>query len=162
MKIEELIKNTKEGAAKPRRHPKYEEDKLQIQCRYWWDTVFVYEIKDTFGINAVDFKERLRMLLHHSPNEAKLLGHDRDGAKRKAMGVRAGFPDFILLIPNKDYAFFAIELKSAKGRQSDKQKAYEAAVNMAGGKYQIVRSRDEFEENVRQYMASVRLHQITG
>ena len=64
-----------------RRKPSHEEDRLQITCRVWFDL----QHKD------------LSILLHHSPNEGLLVKRASDGAKRKAMGVRAGFPDFIFL-----------------------------------------------------------------
>ena len=79
---------------------------MQINCRYWFDLQY----------------PQYRLLLHHSPNEGLLVNRKADGAKRKAMGVRAGFPDFILLLPNEEYAYLAIELKTEKGVQSKEQK----------------------------------------
>lgn len=122
-----------------RRHPRYLEDKLQINCRYWFDCQYPQH----------------RLLLHHSPNEGLLMRHDRDGAKRKAMGMRPGFPDFILLVPNKVYPFLAVELKSEKGRQSEHQKEYQQALERVGGKYVIIRSLDEFMAVVNDYLALV-------
>lgn len=107
-----------------------------MSCKYWFDCQY----------------PQYRLLLHHSPNEGILMRHDRDGAKRKAMGMRAGFPDFIFLMPNSSYPFLAIELKTAKGRQSDHQKEYQQAVEMAGGKYVIIRSLDEFMEEIKSYL----------
>ena len=121
-----------------RRRPAYLEDKLQISCKYWFDCQY----------------PQYRLLLHHSPNEGILMRHDRDGAKRKAMGMRAGFPDFIFLMPNSSYPFLAIELKTAKGRQSDHQKEYQQAVEMAGGKYVIIRTLDEFMESMKDYLSN--------
>lgn len=123
--------------AKPtRKRPAYVEDKLQMQCKYWFDCQY----------------PKLKLLLHHSPNEGKLMQHDRDGAKRKAMGVRAGFPDFIFLHPNKYNSYLAIELKSAKGRQTEHQKEYQEAVERSGGKYALVRSLDEFISVMTDYI----------
>lgn len=122
--------------APTRRRPRYLEDKLQMACKYWFDCQY----------------PQYRLLLHHSPNEGLLMKHDRDGAKRKAMGMRPGFPDFIFLLPNRVYPFLALELKSEKGRQSDHQKEYQLAVEQAGGKYVIVRSLDEFIGQINAYM----------
>lgn len=119
-----------------RKRPEYVEDKLQMACKYWFDTQY----------------PKLKLLLHHSPNEGKLMKHDRDGAKRKAMGMRAGFPDFIFLHPNKEYSYLAIELKSPTGRQSDHQKEYQQAVELSGGKYVVVRSIDEFQRVMNDYI----------
>lgn len=134
MTIEEMREaaNTKPN----RKRPAYVEDKLQIACKYWFDCQY----------------PKLRLLLHHSPNEGKLMQHDRDGAKRKAMGVRAGFPDFIFLHPNKFYSYLAIELKSAKGRQTEHQKEYQQAVEESGGKYVVVRSIEEFAATINEYV----------
>jgi len=112
------------------KHRRFEEDRLQMACRYWFDVQY----------------PNFKLLLHHSPNEG-VLGSNSAGAKRKAMGVRAGFPDFILLCSDHgDYNYLSIELKTAKGKQSPAQKEYERAIyNRGGGKYVIVRSLDEFK-----------------
>ena len=119
-----------------RRRPVYLEDKLQTGCRYWFDAQY----------------PQYRILLHHSPNEGLLVKSSRDGAKRKAMGVRAGFPDFIFLLPNKEYPYLAVELKTEKGRQSDSQKEYQKVVESVGGKYVIVRSIEEFIREINSYI----------
>lgn len=122
--------------AKTRKRPTYREDRLQIDCKYWFDCQY----------------PQYRLLLHHSPNEGLLMKHDRDGAKRKAMGMRPGFPDFIFLMPNRQYPYLAMELKSEKGRQSDHQKEYQQAVENAGGRYRVIRSLDEFMREIYGYL----------
>lgn len=119
------------------RRPRYIEDRLQISCKYWFDCQY----------------PQYRLLLHHSPNEGRLMQHDRDGAKRKAMGMRPGFPDFIFLLPNREYPYLAMELKSEKGRQSEHQKEYQQALENVGGKYVIIRTLDEFMDTVEDYLA---------
>lgn len=131
----EALKELSNG--KTRRRPRYEEDKLQIRCRYWFDCQY----------------PKMKLLLHHSPNEGLLMKRDRDGAKRKAMGMRAGFPDFIFLHPNSRYNVLALELKSVKGRQSEHQKEYEQAIKEAGGKYVIIRTLDDFIKEMKEYIA---------
>lgn len=122
--------------AKTRKRPTYREDRLQMDCKYWFDCQY----------------PQYRLLLHHSPNEGLLMKHDRDGAKRKAMGMRPGFPDFVFLLPNKQYPYLAMELKSEKGRQSDHQKEYQQAVENAGGRYRVIRSLDEFMTEINGYL----------
>lgn len=122
---------------KAKRQYSHKEDDLEKSCRIWFDLQY----------------PDLKLLLHHSPNEGLLPKNEKDGAKRKAMGVRAGFPDFILLIPNKDFPFLAIELKTATGRQSESQKNYQKAVETAGGKYVICRSIDDFINEISNYMS---------
>lgn len=119
-----------------RRRSSHEEDRLQIACRTWFD---------------LQHKE-LSILLHHSPNEGLLVQRAKDGAKRKAMGVRAGFPDFIFLKPNRFYPYLAIELKTAKGKQSVHQQAYQKAIEKNGGRYCIARSLEEFIKIINDYL----------
>ncbi len=71
---------------------------------------------------------------HHSPNGEKREKHI--GAKLKAMGTSAGFPDFI--IPGfgqqngKRYPILFIELKAMDGRVSDVQQAWLDLLNRCG------------------------------
>lgn len=150
----ELMKE--QGVTRKRTH---EEDELQMACKEWWDYAYCHELAirlDLSRRSVNKLRGLLRLLLHHSPNEGELPDR-RAGAKRKRMGVRAGFPDFILLIGNAEHSTLSVELKSAKGRQSAAQKEYEEAVRLAFGKYALVRSRDQFEEVVREYMETARI-----
>lgn len=121
----------------PRRRPRHEEDDLQRAC------------VRLFGL----LWPGLAPLLHHSPNEGLLPKTARDGAKRKAMGTRAGFPDLVLLVPAGGSPYLCIELKTPAGRLSESQKAYMRAVTGAGGRYAVCRSAEEFERTVRAYLA---------
>lgn len=132
--FDELLKREQERPH--RKRSAYLEDRLQMSCKYWFDCQY----------------PELRLLMFHPCNEGKLLGRDKDGAKRKAMGVRAGVADFIFLCPNKEYPYLAIELKTEDGRQSDHQRAFQADVEKAGGRYVIVRSIEEFTETVNEYI----------
>ena len=127
MTLEEL---KQQSNAQARKRPRYLEDRFQMACKRWFDYQF----------------PGLRLLLHHSPNEGLLPSGAAAGAKRKAMGVRAGFPDFVFLKPSRDgkYPYLCIELKTATGRQSEGQKAYQEAVEMVGGCYVVCRSLEEF------------------
>lgn len=122
-----------------RRKPSHEEDRLQITCRVWFDLQH----------------KGLSILLHHSPNEGLLVKRASDGAKRKAMGVRAGFPDFIFLKSNRFYPYLAIELKTQKGKQSEHQRAYQKAIEANGGKYVVVRSLEEFMSEINEYLKNI-------
>jgi hypothetical protein len=51
--------------------------------------------------------------LHHSPNGG--FRNQREAAKLKAMGVKQGFQDLILIVRRKQYNGLAIELKKLKG-----------------------------------------------
>lgn len=73
------------------------EDSLQKSIIKYWD------------LKYPKWKKRLV----HAPNGGKR--NAIEAAKFKQMGVRAGFPDLILLIPNKFYPFCGIELKTKTG-----------------------------------------------
>lgn len=122
-----------------RRKTRHDEDALQKACVRWFDLQY----------------PKLKLLLHHSPNEGLLPGSAREGAKRKEMGVRAGFPDLVLLHPGGCWYYLCIELKTATGRQSPSQKAFEKAVSMSGGCYEIVRSLDGFIRLIRGYLRNL-------
>ncbi len=122
-----------------RRRPRHDEDTLQMACRQWFDAQH----------------SGLSLLLHHSPNEGLLVRRAADGAKRKAMGVRAGFPDFILLLPNNAAPYLCIELKTTKGKQSDSQKLYQQTVENVGGKYVVIRSLEEFITTINDYITNI-------
>lgn len=110
------------------------EQSLQILCVRWFDLQY----------------PRLRLRLHHSPNGGKR--NAIEAAKFKAMGTRAGFPDFILLVPSGDCPFLGIELKTDRGRQSQHQHEYQLEFESMGARYEIVRTIEEFISVVTEYI----------
>lgn len=116
---------------------KHLEDTLQKSVVQWFDYQY----------------PQYKLRLHHSPNGGKR--NAIEAAKFKQMGVRAGFPDLILLVPNKLYPFLGIELKTKSGRQTENQKAYQREFESIGAKYVIVRSLDDFIKIVTDYLDDV-------
>lgn len=137
MKVTEYREFVQKQPPKTKRRYRHKEDDLEKSCRKWFDLTY----------------KHLKVLLHHSPNEGLLPKSAKDGAKRKEMGVRAGFPDFILLVSNNDFPFLAIELKTEDGKQSDSQKDYQKAIETAGGRYVICRSLDDFMTEINDYLS---------
>lgn len=129
----EQLKAISNGDKKCKRHIPYEEE-LQMRCVEWFDRHF----------------PRLKMCLHHSPNGGRR--SQREGAKFKRMGVRAGFPDLIWLVPiydgDKYIPYYCIEMKYGKGRQEEVQKEYEKYIKQFGGEYIIVRTFEEFKKRI--------------
>lgn len=119
---------------KKRAFVRHIEDDLQIACVNW----FSYQYP------------KLAKLLHHSPNGGKR--DAREAARFKAMGVRPGFPDLILLHASNGYHFLCIEMKTETGKQSDYQKDYQRIVEAQGGKYVVCRSLDDFIREVNDYI----------
>ena len=91
-----------------------------------------------------------RLLLFAVPNGAKVsLTHARI---LKAEGLTAGVSDTILLKANSRYHGLCIEFKTQTGRQSPEQKEFQASVEAAGYQYAIVRSFDDFDKLIKQYI----------
>lgn len=117
---------------------RHNEEHLQESCVRWFDLQYPSH----------------RLLLHHSPNGGRR--DAREGARFKAMGTRAGFPDLILLLPSIAGNYLAMEMKSDKGRQTESQKAMQSAIVNAGGSYAVVRSFDEFRNIVDFWMKNLK------
>lgn len=128
-----------DGGMVAKKKRKHDEDDLQMRCVAWWNRNY----------------HDVAPLLHHSPNEGWLRGGVIEGVRRKLMGVRAGFPDLILLVPTNTYHFMAVELKAKTGRQSDTQKAYQRLVEAHGGLYVVARSVDEFIAFIKAYLEDI-------
>ncbi len=82
---------------------------------------------------------------HHSPNGSKLHGSPTQrkitGARLKRAGTQAGYPDLILYAPGGRVGH--LELKSAKGRLSDAQKAVRDTLDALGQHYAVVTHTDD-------------------
>lgn len=65
------------------------------------------------------------------------------GAQLKAMGLKAGWPDLIVMHPNR--GLIGLEIKTDIGRQSPEQKSVMREFTDAGGYYFICRSIDQVE-----------------
>lgn len=123
-----------QGKPKLRNRPGHEEENMQIDCVKWFDYQY----------------PKLKLNLFHSPLGGKR--DKREAARFKAMGARKGFPDLLLLYPNKFYPCMGIELKTESGRQSEEQKEYQRIFEIIGAKYIVVRSLEEFIAEVNNYL----------
>lgn len=112
-------------------HP---EDRLQTACVRWFD----YQ------------HASLSWALFHVPNGGRR--NPKEAARFKAMGVRPGVPDLLLLLPRGGNAYLAIELKAGKNTQTQAQKDYQRRMNANGGVYVIVRSIEDFIETIENYL----------
>jgi hypothetical protein len=70
------------------------------------------------------------------------------GRKLKAMGVRKGVFDLVLLTP--DTRAFFIEFKSEKGELKDEQESFRIWLITAGFQYAVVRSQDDLRDFILQ------------
>jgi hypothetical protein len=87
-------------------------------------------------------------------------GSFANGGKRNAWtakilkdeGLRAGFPDLILLLPHGGYASLCIEMKKPGGKQSEEQMEFERYAKKTMNKYVVCHSFDEFVKEVEEYL----------
>lgn len=132
MTFEELLAKAK--AEPTREKPKHEESRLQRICVRWF---------------RLQYPE-LAKLLFSVPNGGAR--NKREAGILKAEGVTAGVADMILLIPSGGFASLCIEFKTDKGKQQETQKEWQKAVEKAGNKYVIVRSFDNFRNEIDTYL----------
>lgn len=118
---------------------KHEEDDLQIACVRWFSMQY----------------PQYAPLLHHSPNGGRR--NLREAARFKAMDTKAGFPDLFFCHPSGCCHGLFIEFKTAKGRQSEAQKQWEAECTRIWYAYEVVRSFDEFVELMNKYIGNIRV-----
>ena len=75
-----------------------------------------------------------------------------EAAIMKAEGVLAGAADLFLMCSSRQYNGMCIELKTEKGRQTESQKWFEKKAYDFGYCYKVVRSFDEFVNEVNNYL----------
>lgn len=125
----------KANATRRRKAPADEEHQTQVACVNWFRYAY----------------PGLRGRLFAVPN-----GGRRDavtGAKLKAEGVIPGVADLILLKSNRFYGALLVEMKTAKGRQSQSQRVWQADVSQHGEyKYVVCRSLQDFVREVEDYL----------
>lgn len=127
----------KKYTAPARTHPRHLESDIQIACVNWFNSEL----------------SKLSGLLFSVPN-----GGQRNAITAKMMkreGVVAGVSDLILFVPSKGYHALCIEMKTDKGKQSDKQKKWQKMVEKQGYKYIVCRSVDEFAKEITEYLKAL-------
>lgn len=136
------------NAQAERKRPTHPEEDLQKQCCEWYDL--------QWGSRKYKGK-KLKKALHHSPNGGRRSA--REGARFKAMGTRAGFPDFILIIPVGGCPYLCIELKTLRkdSSQTAAQRDYEEIIKAWGARYEVVRTLQEFINTVNGYLAPLQI-----
>ena len=130
--FEQLLARNK--IERPRKHPAEEEHQLQCACVQWFRLQHPALNHNLFAV----------------PN-----GGRRDkttGAKLKAEGVKAGVADLILLKPNAKHHALLIEMKTAKGRQTQSQRDWQRDIERDGYKYVVIRSVQAFIQTVNDYL----------
>ncbi|NDA60652.1 MAG: VRR-NUC domain-containing protein [Chitinophagia bacterium] len=78
----------------------------------------------------------------------------REAARLKAEGVKAGVPDLLLALPNKQHHGLFIEMKSQTGRLTDNQKQYFELLSAQKYKCVVCRSWIEAKDQILWYLKS--------
>ena len=133
---------------------RHKEQDLQIRCVKYFRSSY----------------PELAILLEHPKNEVAS-GNRTEGAIAKAEGVQAGVADLILHVPSSVWFIdgvpqeelslvnsLAIEMKTKTGRQSPEQKIFQRYFEAAGNMYVIVRSFEEFQNVVTNYVSGIPYH----
>lgn len=107
-----------------------EEDILQAEIVTWY---------------SLEYGKEHNKCLFHCNNKAK---NAIEGNRMKAMGVKTGVSDLILVA--KGSVIF-VELKAQKGKQDPEQVIFENQVKALGNTYVIIRSLDEFKSICKKY-----------
>jgi hypothetical protein len=113
------------------------------------------QIQETIVAWLSAVSRRYGFLFFSVPNESGLLG-GRTGsglqfavlARLKKMGLTPGVSDLVLGWRGR---MFAVEVKTAKGTQSDRQRIFEAWCSECGIPYAVVRSPDEMMETMAEW-----------
>ena len=89
-------------------------------------------------------------IVHHSAGEGVRGGKsgEIDGAKRKAMGQVAGFPDILIFTGGRGYC---IEVKAEGGTLSEPQKMVRDILKGQGIPYAVCRSLDDARETISEW-----------
>lgn len=134
---------------------KHEESNLQIGCVRWFRGEY----------------PELAMLLTHPINEGSgntSIDRMRQGI-HKAEGTKAGVSDLLFFMPAEyrkpvptngiewiiTYYGLGIEFKTPKGKQSQEQKDFQEMFEAAGYKYEIVRSLEDFQNVMKDYVGHI-------
>jgi hypothetical protein len=111
---------------------KHEEDSLQASCVQWFRTQYP------------------NYVLFHIANGGRR--NLREAVRLKKQGVLAGVCDLFLMLPNKKYHGFWIEMKSAKGGLTLNQVTFMQNAEAAGYATIVCRSFQGFVFAIREYL----------
>jgi len=120
---------------KVRKRPSQDEHNLQSACVKWFRLQYRQYAHNLFAVPNGGWRTK------------------SEAGKLKAEGALAGVADLILLKSNRHYGALLIEMKTRIGKQSDSQNAWQALIEKDGYKYVVVRSFEEFQKVIKEYLA---------
>jgi hypothetical protein len=109
-------------------------------------------LEDHFQISAARYLDTRGVLWFHTPNGGL---RDKNIARKfKAMGLKPGVPDVLILETRHGYTGFAIELKCGKNDTTEFQDQWIMQLRKRGWKILVTWSLDEFIFEVDSYFAT--------
>lgn len=102
-----------------------------------------------FTANLLQLQAAPGVIWFHPPNGEARSG--RTGAKLKAMGVRPGVADIVIVLPGGKAAF--LELKTDKGSLSNAQLSFLDLCAANGAPYVVAKSPEDVEATLRAWGA---------
>ena len=112
----------------------HEESRIQQACVRWFRMQYPRYAKLLFAVPNGGGRSRI------------------EAAIMKGEGVIAGVADMLLLVPSGKHHCLCIEMKTASGRQTSEQKAWQADVEAVGGRYAVCRSIEDFMREIKTYL----------
>ncbi len=132
----DIFKQRAQSQQKARRKPGHQEHDIQVACVRWFRLKYPHLAHALFSV----------------PNGGRR--DEKTGAMLKAEGALPGVSDLILLHPGRGFYALLIEMKTASGKQSEKQLQWQQAITASGEyKYIVCRSLDDFIKHLEWYLA---------
>ena len=97
-------------------------------------------------------------LLHHSPNGGKR--NISEAARFKRMGVRSGFPDLVLYVPNGEFQGLVLELKIHPNKPTENQKFWLYHFEKTGYKVHIGYDIDDLILTFKDFLKPIKKGQL--
>lgn len=129
MRYDEFKSRYMSAKAKPRRKHGHPEEDIQAACILWFRLAYP------------------RYIVFAAPN-----GGSRnflEAVNLKRSGVLAGVSDLIIVA---DHTVMFVEMKTKTGKQSIKQKEFQANVERLGFEYKVCRSLSEFQQTINHWI----------
>lgn len=118
------------------------ESAIQVACVQWlWNNH-----EETRGLYVAIPNENSRSV--YESKRQQLIS----GSMRKNMGILAGCADTALFMQRGGFGALFIEFKTDIGRQSDAQNLFQQNVEAQGYKYIVVRSLEDFKQEIEKYL----------
>ena len=132
----EMLRQMAEAGSgrKPRRRSTDPEHRLQTLCVGWFRAQYPAMRHKLFAVPNGGYR---------SPKTA---------AAMKEEGQLAGVSDLIFLHRNSRYGALLIEMKTPEGRQSDRQREWQKAIEAEGYRYVVCRSLEGFRKEIENYL----------